>query len=147
MQRFCGANVRREELKSAAINPANHMKINFEASDGWLWPFCKRYGITNMSTYYGEALSAPAGEREQFRPKNKDQILQSQIYNADQTGLFWRSLPENIPKLRGTKCRHMRKKISKKRISTLLGKRWRFISIKANCCLQIASPKSPEKIV
>jgi hypothetical protein len=70
-QRSCGVSVRGEELKSAAITSSNHMKINFKASDEWLWQFCTRHGITNKGIYYGEALSAPAEEIKQFRPKNE----------------------------------------------------------------------------
>jgi hypothetical protein len=96
--------VRGIELKYAANTLANRMKIYIKPSDGWLWRFCKRHGIMNKRTY-GEALSAPTEEIEPFRQKLTKMIdekfLKSQIYNADETGLFWPSLPGNTQA-----CRH-----------------------------------------
>jgi hypothetical protein len=46
-QRSCCVNVQGVELKYAANTLSNRMKINFKASDGWLWRFCKLHGIMN----------------------------------------------------------------------------------------------------
>lgn len=122
-QRSCGVNVRSVELKSAASTLAQHMKITFKASSGWLWRFCKRHGIVNKRTY-GEALSAPTEEIEPFKQQlteviDDKELLSCQIYNADETGLIWRSLPENTQAYKNEKSTPGRK-ISKERISALL---------------------------
>ncbi|XP_022913914.2 tigger transposable element-derived protein 7-like [Onthophagus taurus] len=128
-QRSCGAAVRAVELKSAAIKLANLMNIiSFKASEGWLWRFRKRHGIINKRNYEGEdesdVLNAPKDEIEPFRQKliqqiNNEMLLQSQIYNADETGLLWRALPENTQAFR-YETLTTGKKIGKERISALL---------------------------
>nr|XP_022906052.1 tigger transposable element-derived protein 7-like [Onthophagus taurus] len=123
-QRSCGVPVRAVELKSAAIKLANHMNIiSFEASDGWLWRFRKRHEIFNKRIY-GEAISAPKEDIEPSRQKlieriNLELLLQSQIYNADETGLLWRALPEKNQPFRYYSST-TGSKIGKERISALI---------------------------
>ncbi|KAG7176917.1 Tigger transposable element-derived protein 7-like 5, partial [Homarus americanus] len=99
-QRSCGNVVRGVEIQAAAAKLASHMGIeNFEASDGWLWRFRNRHGMRNKITH-GEAGSAPTEDIEPFRERLNDLIkseglLISQVYNGDETGLYWRSLPRN----------------------------------------------------
>ena len=87
-----GIVVRSVELWAAADKLAKHMGIQFQASDGWLWRFRKRHGITNRSTC-GEALSADTEQVEPFCQHTKETIESegltlSQVYNADETGLY-----------------------------------------------------------
>jgi transposase len=56
-QRSSGVVVRSVELRAAAEKLSEHMGIAFRASDGWLWRFRKRHGISNRKTS-GESLSA-----------------------------------------------------------------------------------------
>ncbi|KAG7161849.1 Tigger transposable element-derived protein 7-like 13 [Homarus americanus] len=99
-QRSCGNVVRGVEIQAVAVKLASHMGIeNFEASDGWLWRFRNRHGMCNKITH-GEAGSAPTEDIEPFRDRLNDLIkseglLISQVYNVDETGLYWRSLPRN----------------------------------------------------
>ncbi|XP_042203529.1 tigger transposable element-derived protein 7-like [Homarus americanus] len=99
-QRSCGNDVRGVEIQAAAVKLSSHMGIeNFEASDGWLWRFRNRHGKCNKITH-GEAGSAPTEDIEPFRDRLNDLIkseglLISQVYNVDETGLYWRSLPRN----------------------------------------------------
>ncbi|KAG7157955.1 Tigger transposable element-derived protein 7-like 24 [Homarus americanus] len=99
-QRSCGNVVRSVEIQAAAAKLASHMGIeNFEASDGWLWRFRNRHGMCNKITH-GKAGSAPTEDIEPFRERLNDLIkseglLISQVYNGDETGLYWRSLPRN----------------------------------------------------
>ncbi|KAG7169737.1 Tigger transposable element-derived protein 7-like 16, partial [Homarus americanus] len=99
-QRSCGNFVRSVEIQAAAAKLASHMDIeNFEASDGWLWRFRNRHGMCNKITH-GEAGSTPTEDIEPFRERLNDLIkseglLISQVYNGDETGLYWRSLPRN----------------------------------------------------
>lgn len=80
-----------------------HNKIHpeasdFKASDGWLTKFKKRHGIRKLSVT-GEKLSSDTEAVEPFKKKFLSKIeelglIHEQIYNADESGLFWRLLPE-----------------------------------------------------
>ncbi|XP_050535026.1 jerky protein homolog-like [Daktulosphaira vitifoliae] len=72
-------------------------KDDFVASKGWLEHFKSRHGIRLM-TITGEKLSNDATCIEPFKlrflQKVKDLNLNpSQVYNADESGLFWRVIP------------------------------------------------------
>ncbi len=72
-------------------------KDDFVASKGWLERFKSCHGIRLM-TITGEKLSNDATSIEPFKlrflQKAKDLNLNpSQVYNADESGLFWRLLP------------------------------------------------------
>jgi transposase len=97
-QRSSGVDVRGDELRAAAEEFAKHLKIhNFTCSSGWLWRFRQRHNITKRKICR-EALS-DVESVEPFRKKINEiiqsGICNSQIYNAGETGLFWRGLPEN----------------------------------------------------
>ncbi|XP_013927326.1 PREDICTED: uncharacterized protein LOC106553375, partial [Thamnophis sirtalis] len=66
-QRAGGAKVRRVDLKAAANAIAADTKLNFKASDGWIWRFYKRHGIDHKRACAGEAnaASAPAAAEEE----------------------------------------------------------------------------------
>ena len=71
--------------------------IEFVASDGWLWRFCRRHGIRQL-TLQGEKLSAdkPASEEfvTSFRTFVEDNnYTLNQIFNCDETGLYYKLLP------------------------------------------------------
>ena len=72
--------------------------IEFVASDGWLWRFCRRHGIRQL-TLQGEKLSAdkPASENfvTSFRTFIEDHnYTLNQIFNCDETGLYYKLLPQ-----------------------------------------------------
>lgn len=72
--------------------------IEFVASDGWLWRFCRRHGIRQL-TLQGEKLSAdkPASEEfvSSFRTFVEDNnYTLNQIFNCDETGLYYKLLPQ-----------------------------------------------------
>ena len=122
-QRSCGIPVRALELKTAAIKLGKYMDTNVKASDGWLWRFKKRHGISNKQIY-GDAMSSAVEEVEPFRQMFKDYMTAKnfsmfQIYNADETGLLWRTLPENTQAYNFDKNTPGRKSC-KDRISALL---------------------------
>lgn len=121
-QRSSGVDVRGDELRAAAEEFAKHLKIyNFTCSSGWLWRFRQRHNITKRRICR-EALS-DVESVEPFRKKLNEIIIQSglcysQIYNAGETGLFWRGLPEHtqaFPMEQSTP----RQKTSQERVSTL----------------------------
>ena len=70
----------------------------FTASTGWVWRFCKRHNIREVSLQ-GEKLSAdkPASTNfvTEFRAfvQEKDYNL-DQIFNCDETGLYYKLLPQ-----------------------------------------------------
>lgn len=79
-------------------------------------------GLTN-NVQYGEAGSADTVEVEPYEMMLSDLIPKellhtSELYNADKTGLFWRSLPRNSQVL-AHEGRTFGRKISKDRVSAL----------------------------
>ena len=92
----------------AAANFAEKMNMpNFKASDGWLYRFRKRIALRDTKIS-GEAASAPTEEIEPFRQRlnkiiDEEGLVLAQVYNFDETGLFWKSLPINTQE-------HLRKK-------------------------------------
>lgn len=78
-----------------------HRKIlgndNFSASNGWLQKFKFRHGIRCLKIC-GEKLSSDVSAVEPFKEKflnavNEMGLTEEQIYNADESALFWRTLP------------------------------------------------------
>lgn len=71
---------------------------NFNASDGWLQGFKKRYGI-RLLQISGEKLSSLPQLVDPFKEKLRAKMAElelcnDQLYNADESGLFWKLLPE-----------------------------------------------------
>ncbi|KAG7158685.1 Tigger transposable element-derived protein 7-like 12, partial [Homarus americanus] len=99
-QRSSGVPVRGCDIQHAAERLAQHLGVaDFKANSGWLWRFHKRHGISNKPVR-GESLSADLEAIEPFR-ENLNEIIQSdklekfELYNADETGLFWKADPMN----------------------------------------------------
>ncbi len=70
---------------------------SFKASTGWLKKFLARHVMRSI-TLQGEALSADASSVGDFRKELGQFIEQegyalSQIFNADETGLWWKLMP------------------------------------------------------
>ncbi|XP_060846462.1 tigger transposable element-derived protein 7-like [Rhopalosiphum padi] len=122
--RSTGLAVRGVEIQAAADRLAKQLNINnFKASSGWLFRFGRRHNITNKKIC-GESLSADNEAVEPFRKKLNDilkaeNILPSQLYNYDETGLYWRALPDSTQASKADKNTPGRK-ISKDRVSALL---------------------------
>lgn len=71
---------------------------SFHASSGWLSGFKSRFGIRLLKVS-GEKLSSDTRAVEPFKHKLSNiiyelKLCKDQIYNADETGLFWKMLPE-----------------------------------------------------
>lgn len=76
----------------------NDSKTTFTASSGWLMRFKKRYGI-RLLKITGEKLSSQPELVDPFKKKLKEkieemQLSKDQLYNADESGLFWKILPQ-----------------------------------------------------
>lgn len=70
---------------------------NFNASEGWFSNFKRRYGIRFLQIS-GEKLSSPVELIDPFKIKLKEtmekmEISLDQLYNADESALFWKLLP------------------------------------------------------
>lgn len=122
--RSSGMTVRGIEIQAAAERLAKQLNITgFKASSGWLFRFRRRHNITNKKVC-GESLSANVDEVEPFRIQLDEllktgQIQLSQLYNYDETGLYWRALPDTTQASKAEKNTPGRK-ISKDRVSALL---------------------------
>lgn len=70
---------------------------DFQASEGWLNRWKKRHGIHALSIC-GEKLSSDPEEASKFKTSfeklvNEKNLSKEQIYNVDETGLYYRMLP------------------------------------------------------
>ncbi|XP_007938753.1 jerky protein homolog [Orycteropus afer afer] len=70
-------------------------------SGGWLWRFKARHGIKRLDTA-SEKQAADRQAAEQFCGFFRSLVAEhglspEQLYNADETGLFWRCLPRPAP--------------------------------------------------
>ncbi|XP_070611021.1 tigger transposable element-derived protein 1-like [Erythrolamprus reginae] len=70
----------------------------FTASKGWFEKFQRRYGLKSVSLH-GEAASADTGAAENFVQRTFKELiaeggyLPEQVFNMDETGLFWKRMP------------------------------------------------------
>ncbi|GFV88296.1 tigger transposable element-derived protein 1 [Trichonephila clavipes] len=95
----------------------------FSASKGWLTGFLKRNALYNIKIT-GESATADEGEAKIF-PEELAKIIvdgdysADQVFNADETGLYWKKLPNStyIAKNEKTASRH---KASKDGVTLLL---------------------------
>lgn len=99
-------------------------KEEFTASDGWLSRWKRRYGIRQL-IIAGERLSAESKRENLMKFKrqfhemiDKEGLSGDQIYNCDETGLYYRMLPEKSLVLQEEKSAPGYKK-SKDRVTVL----------------------------
>ena len=69
----------------------------FSASEGWLHRWKKRHGIRQLSIQ-GEVLSSRGIDVEPFKQELAEWMIEhdigpEQLYNADETGLYWKMMP------------------------------------------------------
>lgn len=85
------------KLQEPNTSAAANDDLSFEASDGWFARFKSRANLHNLSLK-GEAASSDSTAAEAFPEKLKTIIhdggyCSKQIFNVDETGLFWKRLP------------------------------------------------------
>ena len=73
---------------------------DFKASSGWLHKFCVRHDIRELSLS-GESLSADIDTVAPFQEQlsklmDEEGYTRDQIFNADETGLWWKQLPSRL---------------------------------------------------
>ena len=110
-------------IKEKALKLAELMHIpDFIASDGWLDNFRKRHGIT-FKTVQGEAeavnLQSLLDWKQQVLQPLLRQFSADDVFNLDETGLFWQLLPNKTLSFRRERCTGGKK--SKQRITLLVG--------------------------
>ena len=70
----------------------------FVASKGWFEKFQKRFGLRSVPLY-GEAASADTAAAQRYVEEEFPQIIEEggylpeQVFNMDETGLFWKRMP------------------------------------------------------
>ena len=110
-------------LKEKAMKLAELMHItDFTASEGWLDKFKKRHGIT-FKTVQGEAGAVDSQSLLEWQQQVLQPLLRQfsadDVFNLDETGLFWQLLPNKTMTFRGQRCTGGKK--SKQRITLLVG--------------------------
>ena len=92
------------------------------ASNGWQDNLKKRHGIT-FKTVQGEAGAVDSQSllewQQQVLQPLLGQFSADDVFNLDETGLFWRLLPNKTMSFRGERCTGGKK--SKQRITLLVG--------------------------
>ncbi|GBN83205.1 Jerky -like [Araneus ventricosus] len=83
--------------KARIFHEALGLEGDFNASSGWLIRFKQRHGIRQLNVE-GERLSADVTAADSFCVKfqefiDEENLIPNQIYNADETGLYWKCLP------------------------------------------------------
>ncbi|XP_046398110.1 tigger transposable element-derived protein 4-like [Ischnura elegans] len=110
-------------IKEKAMKLAELMHIpDFMVSNGLLDHFKKRHGIT-FKTVQGEAGAVDSQsllewQQQVLRPLLR-QFSVDDVFNLDETGLFWQLLPNKTMAFRGEQCTGGKK--SKQRITFLIG--------------------------
>ena len=94
----------------------------FKASKGWLHRFKNRHGIRQL-TMQGESLSADTSAADDFKLSfsmlvEEERFSLHQVFNADETGLYWHLLP-NKTLADGTEKTAKNMKTSKDRVTLM----------------------------
>ncbi|KAL4096693.1 hypothetical protein QTP88_021598 [Uroleucon formosanum] len=95
-------------LKTKAENFAQQLGIiDFKASEGWLGKFKQRHNIT-YGKISGEALNVDLNVTNSWLinvwPKLNEKYTPDNIFNADETGIFYKMTPDKTLKFKGEKC-------------------------------------------
>lgn len=108
-------------LKEKALEVASVVGLNdFKASNGWLQKFRERHQISYKNVQRESATVKPFVVND-WLSKVKELIKgyeESDIFNCDETGLYFRALPENTDDLMNESC--SQGMLSKERLTVML---------------------------
>ncbi|KAJ2948731.1 hypothetical protein O0L34_g7989 [Tuta absoluta] len=109
-------------VKAKAENFAEELGItSFKASEGWLGKFKQRHHI-NYGKISGEARSVDTNVTHDWITRVWSKFIEkyapSDIFNADEAGVFYKLTPDKTLKFKGEKC--VGGKLSKERITVLV---------------------------
>jgi len=109
-------------LKEKANEIAKRLDIaSFSCGDSWITRFKKRY-LINTGTIVGESASVHTNTVKEFLenvwPEIRKEYTDANIFNADETGIFYKCTPNKTLKFKGETCSGG--KLSKERLSVLL---------------------------
>ncbi|KAK6477320.1 protein FAM118B isoform X1 [Huso huso] len=94
---------------------------DFKCCEAWIDRFKSRHGISTKGMS-GKANAAPLDAIKQWKATTLVTLLQEyspcDIYNADETGLFWKLLPHKTLAFKGEKCKNGKQ--GKNRLTVLL---------------------------
>lgn len=110
-------------LKEKALEIAKELNVeNFNASNGWIERFKERHGLS-FKKICGESAAVDESKINSWKNLILKEILSnykpSDIYNLDETGLFFRLQPDKTLCFRQENCSGGKK--SKERLTVLLG--------------------------
>ena len=91
-------------------------KNNFKGSNGWLEKWKKRYSVKQV-TICGESGDIQGETVESWLPEILNGYSKENIWNMDETGVFWRALPNRGFGVKGKDCRGGKK--NKQRITVV----------------------------
>ena len=93
-----------EKAKEIAVRLG---KTEFKASDGWLDKWKKRFNIKSKAVVgeSGDVCSATVSSWKERLSVITEGYKAEDIYNLDETGCFWRALPEKGFGQRGKQCK------------------------------------------
>lgn len=106
-----------EKAREIAMQQGN---ITFKASNGWLSSFRNRYKIS-WNQINSESNKVNTDSIQNWKSKISEFVKDYDpidIYNCDETGLFFRAIPNETSKLRRKKCENG--KLSNERLTVLL---------------------------
>jgi hypothetical protein len=114
-------NISKSLIKTTSTVLAKELGIdNYEGSDGYFYRFKKRHNLKHY-TINGESGSVSEEAVVEWSQKLQNIIKDynpKDIYNADETGLFWRLMPNKTYSLQNKKCEGGKK--SKERVTIML---------------------------
>ena len=129
---------------TSPTGPTSPTANGFRASNGWLCRWQKRHGISAIKVS-GEIRSADEGAAKAFQPELKALVEEhglgpDQIFNTDETGLFFKMTPERTLASRTDATSRHGHKQRKDRVTILLTCSWAGHKLKP---LMVGKARSP----